>query len=162
MAQVVEILITAKAGDHMFPIDLATAAPGFGLEGDRYSTGEGTFSPNPQKPKYELTLIQQEHVEEFARSSGLPFTARDSRRNIVTHGIDLNVLVGQVFDIGPVKVRGLELCEPCNYLAKKTFREVLPGLVHKGGLRAQILTPGQIKVGDLIVINNHLSPKMTS
>lgn len=150
MPQVVEILITAKGGAAMVPVDQVIATPGQGLEGDRYYTGEGTFSPKPQKPKYELTLIQQEHVEEFAKSSGLPFTTRDSRRNIVTRGIDLNTLVGKEFQIGNVTVRGLELCEPCNYLAKKTFREVLPGLVHKGGLRAQILTGGEIKVGDTL------------
>lgn len=148
MAEVVEILITAKGGGPMAPVTSVSATPGHGLEGDRYHSGAGTFSPKPQKPKYELTLIQKEHVEEFAKTSGLPFTTRDSRRNIVTQGVDLNALVGQDFQIGPVKVRGIELCEPCNYLAKKTFREVLPGLLHKGGLRAQILTSGEIKVGD--------------
>jgi MOSC domain-containing protein YiiM len=150
MAHVVEILITPKGGEPLKPVERVVATPGHGLEGDRYHTGAGTFSPKPQKPKYELTLIQQEHVKEFAKTSGLPFTTRDSRRNIVTQGIDLNTLVGQEFQIGPVKVRGLELCEPCNYLAKKTFREVLPGLLHKGGLRAQILTAGEIKVGDAL------------
>ncbi len=127
------------------------AVPGRGLEGDRYFSGTGTFSPQPdQKPDFELTLIEQEHVAAFARESGLPFTACDARRNLVTTGVDLNALAGEEFMIGPVRVRGVRLCEPCNYLAKIAFPETLRGLVHKGGLRAQILSPGIIRCGDPI------------
>ncbi len=124
--------------------------PDRGLEGDRYFTGTGTFSPSSPKPDYELTLIQLEHVETFQSSSGRAFPARDARRNIVTRGVDLNALVGREFKIGDVLIRGIRLCEPCNYLAKQTFPDVLRGLVHKGGLRAQILSEGWIHVGDSV------------
>lgn len=87
----------------------------------------------------------------FASSSGVAFTAKDARRNLVTLGADLNSLVGREFRIGSVLIRGLRLCEPCNYLAKQTSPEVLRGLLHKGGLRAQILTEGEIRVGDSLV-----------
>ena len=126
------------------------AVPGRGLEGDRYYDGRGTFSPQPQKADFELTLMEAERIEAFARESGLEFTAGHARRNVVTRGVDLNALVGREFRIGEVRVRGLRLCEPCNYLAKTTFPETLRGLVHKGGLRAQILTEGTIKTGDAI------------
>jgi len=128
----------------------ARAIPGRGLEGDRYFNGRGTFSPTPPKPDFELTLIESESIEAFARESGLPFTAQHGRRNLVTQGIALNDLVGREFTIGEVRVRGVRLCEPCNYLAKITWPEVLRGLVHKGGLRAQILTEGTLRVGDPI------------
>jgi MOSC domain-containing protein YiiM len=131
-------------------VDCARAIPGRGLEGDRYATGAGTFSVHPQKPDGELTLVQKEHIEHFAVSSGVPFTTRDARRNLVTVGIDLNALVGREFRIGEVRIRGVRLCEPCNYLAKQTSSEVLRGLVHKGGLRAQILSEGVISVGDSV------------
>lgn len=124
------------------------AVPGRGLAGDRYFEGIGTFSPPEPKPDFELTLIEREKIEAFAQESGLPFTAFEARRNIVTEGVDLNALVNHEFMIGPVRIRGIRLCEPCNYLAKISFPETLRGLVHKGGLRAQILTEGTIRPGD--------------
>ena len=124
------------------------AIPGRGLEGDRYSLGCGTFSPQVHKPDYEVTLIQKEHIDVFRAVSALPFTSKHARRNLVSEGIDLNVLVGKEFAVGAVRMRGIRLCEPCNYLAKSSFPEVLQGLVHKGGLRAQILCEGTLRVGD--------------
>ena len=126
------------------------AIPGKGLVGDRYFFGEGTFSPHPQKPDYEITFIESEKIEAFARDSGLAFTSAHARRNIVTEGVDLNALAGKEFLVGDVRIRGIRLCEPCNYLAKASFPETLKGLVNKGGLRAQILSEGVIHVGDCI------------
>jgi MOSC domain-containing protein YiiM len=71
-----------------------------------------------------------------------------SRRNVLTRGIDLNALVGRRFTVGGVECEGTELCEPCNTLAKLTERGVLRGLVHRGGLRADIVAGGEIAVGD--------------
>jgi MOSC domain-containing protein YiiM len=150
MAEVVHILIAANPSEPARTVGSAMALPGRGLEGDRYALGTGTFSKHPQVPDGELTLIQQEHIDAFAAESGIAFTAVEARRNIVTVGIDLNALVGREFTIGSVTIRGLRLCEPCNYLAKQTAPEVLRGLVHKGGLRAQILTAGEIRVGDAV------------
>jgi MOSC domain-containing protein YiiM len=150
MAYVVEILIAESPAAPMIPQQAARAIPGRGLEGDRYAQESGTFSPHPQRPDFELTFVQQEHVEEFARNLGKPFTTRDTRRNVVTSGIDLNSLVGREFRVGSVRIRGLRLCEPCNLLAKQATPEVLRGLLHKGGLRAQILSAGEIRVGDAL------------
>ena len=126
------------------------AIPGKGLVGDRYFSGHGTFSPHPQKPDFEITFIEREKIEAFARDSGLPFTSLHARRNIVTEGVDLNELAGKDFLIGEVRLRGIRLCEPCNHLAKASFPETLKGLVNQGGLRAQILSEGVIHVGDCI------------
>ena len=128
------------------------ALPGKGLEGDRYFAGKGTFSPNPQKPDFEITLVEKEKIEAFAAESGLPFTASHARRNLVTEGVDLNALAGKEFLVGEVRLRGIRLCEPCSYLAKTTFPETLRGLVHKGGLRAQIVSEGTIRLGDAVVV----------
>lgn len=124
------------------------AFPGRGLEGDRYLAGTGTFSPHPQRPDFEITFIERENIEGFRAESGLPFTEFHARRNIVTVGVDLNALVGVEFTVGEVRIRGMRLCEPCSYLARTTFPETLKGLVHKGGLRAQIVTEGTIRRGD--------------
>jgi hypothetical protein len=148
--QVAEILIAASPSEEMAAQASVRAEPGRGLEGDRYFFGAGTFSPKPQKPDFELTLIEQENLEAFAAESGLPFTAARARRNIVTQGVSLNELVGREFYVGVVRVRGIRLCEPCNHLARQSFPEILKGLVHKGGLRAQILSSGEIRVGDRI------------
>jgi MOSC domain-containing protein YiiM len=150
MARIVEILIASAPNAPASSVQSVRAIPGCGLEGDRYANGTGTFSCHSQRPDGELTLIQQEHVEVFAASSGLAFTARDARRNLVTVGVDLNALIGKEFSVGAVLIRGIRLCEPCNYLAKQTSPDVLRGLVHKGGLRAQILSAGEIRVGDAL------------
>jgi hypothetical protein len=152
MSSVAQILIAASPTSAAASCSEVRAVPGRGLEGDRYFTGVGTFSPKTQKPDYEITLIEKEKVEAFARESGLPFTTFHARRNIVTAGVDLNALVGREFSVGQVRIRGLRLCEPCVYLAKTSFPEALKGLVHKGGLRAQILSEGIIRTGDPIVV----------
>ena len=150
MSKVLLILTSPDPSAPMEPREAVNAVPGRGLEGDRYFTGGGTFSPDPMKPDFELTLIEQEKIDAFAGESGLPFTAALARRNVVTEGVDLNALAGREFLIGEVRVRGLRLCEPCSYLAKITWPETLRGLVHKGGLRAQILTEGVIRPGDAV------------
>lgn len=150
MAHVVEILIASSPATPALSIDRVRAIPGRGLEGDRYANGNGTFTHHPQRPDGELTLVQKEHIDEFAKVSGVAFGTREARRNLVTVGVNLNSLVGREFRVGAVRVRGIRLCEPCNYLAQQTSPTVLRGLVHKGGLRAQILSEGTISVGDLL------------
>jgi len=152
MSRVAQILTAESPASEMRPRAEVRAVPGQGLEGDRYFSGTGTFSPPRQSPDFEITFIERENVEAFARESNLPFTAIHARRNIVTEGVSLNDLAGKEFYVGEVRIRGLRLCEPCTYLAKISFPETLKGLVHKGGLRAQILSEGVIRVGDAIRI----------
>lgn len=148
--RVVEILVAAAPGAEMKSVPAARAVAGRGLEGDRYFLGVGTFSPTPQKPEFELTLIERECVEEFAKETGLEFTAAGARRNVVTEGVRLNDFVGVTFRVGEVVARGIELCEPCAHLARLSFAETLEGLAHKGGLRAQIVEGGMVRVGDSV------------
>lgn len=146
---VASIYITPDAGQPMQSIQEVHAMPGHGLEGDRYFKRTGTYS-HKQKPGRELTLIEMESLEALKRDYGMELDFGDSRRNIVTRGVPLNHLVGREFQVGEVTLRGMHLCEPCSHLAKLTHSDVLPGLVHRGGLRAQILTKGTIRVGDVI------------
>ena len=151
MAHVVDIITAESPAAPAVSRASVRAVAGRGLEGDRYFSGTGTFSPRPQKPDFEVTLIEREHIDAFASSTGIAFGPRDARRNLVTAGVDLNGLVGREFQVGAVRLRGLRLCEPCSHLARLTSPEVLRGLVHKGGLRAQIVTGGEIRVGDPLV-----------
>jgi MOSC domain-containing protein YiiM len=124
------------------------AIPGVGLEGDRYALRQGTFFK--PEPDYELTLIEAEAVEALKREYDVELAPGESRRNLVTRGIGLNDLVGRDFQIGEVKARGIRLCEPCDHLQRLTGRQLIQGLRHRGGLRAQILTQGTIRIGDSV------------
>ena len=145
---VISINIAPEAEAPMQSVSEARAVPGQGLEGDRYFDHKGTFS-KPQ-PDRELTLIEAEAIEALRSEFQVDFGLTASRRNIVTRGVPLNHLVDKEFWIGDVKARGLRLCEPCAHLQRLSHPKVLPGLVHRGGLRAQILTEGMIRVGEIV------------
>ena len=87
-------------------------------------------------------------MEALKREYDVDLAPGESRRNLVTRGVALNHLVGRDFLIGEVKFHGIRLCEPCDHLQRLTGRQVIKGLRHRGGLRAQILTQGAIRVGD--------------
>jgi MOSC domain-containing protein YiiM len=146
----VEAIAVARSAEApMSLLDEADAHAGRGLEGDRYFEGAGTFS-NPASSGHDLTLIEAEQLEAITLASGHTPTAEDARRNIVTRGIDLNALVGRNFRVGAVECAGRRLCEPCAHLERLTEVGLLRALVHRGGLRADILSPGHIAVGDAI------------
>ena len=139
------IHIAAAAKAPMQAVDQVVAIPGVGLEGDRYASKTGTFY-KPQ-PEFELTLIEAEAIEAILREYKIAMTVGEARRNVVTRGVPLNHLVGREFNIGPVKIRGIRLCEPCSHLEAITGLPLIKGLRHRGGLRAQVLTQGVIQVG---------------
>ena len=147
--QVVSIHIADAREAPMRSVEWVRAIPGKGLEGDRYFHASGTYSDRPG-PWREVTLIESESIDAMARDNEIAIRAGDARRNIVTRGAPLNHLVGHEFLVGRVRLHGIRLCEPCTHLEGLTRRGVLGGLVHRGGLRAQILTEGEIRVGDRI------------
>ena len=147
----VELLAIAPAAEApMQLVEQARALAGRGLEGDRYAAGAGTFSPRgAHKPGYELTLIAAEVVEELtARDAALDFAS--TRRNVLTRGIDVNALVGRDFTIGDVHCRGLRLAEPCAHLERVAGPGLLRPLIHRGGVRVDILKDGTIRTGATI------------
>ncbi len=144
------IYIASSAQGPPKSVGQAQAIPGAGLEGDRYALKLGTFYK--PEPDYELTLIEAEAIEALRRDYQVELAAGDARRNIVTRNVPLNHLVGKEFAIGEVRIRGIRLCEPCDHLEKVTGKRVMKGLLHRGGLRAQILTRGTIRVGDAVNI----------
>ena len=141
---VISINITPIVEGPMQTVDEVRAVPGRGLEGDRY------FDHPQMEPKRELTLVEAEAVEAFRSEFKIDFGLEGTRRNLITRGVPLNHLVGREFWIGGVKARGIQLCEPCATLQRLSHPKVLPGLIHRGGLRAQILSEGTIRVGEVI------------
>ncbi len=146
--RVASIHIAPGAADEMLTVEQLRAVAAKGLEGDRYFLGLGSFWK--PKPDYEVTLIEIEALEALERDYGVVLAPAETRRNIVTRGVALNHLVGREFKVGEAMLRGLRLCEPCAHLERLTNRDVVRGLTHRGGLRAQILIGGTIKVGDRV------------
>ena len=127
----------------------AKAVAGRGLEGDRYYTKLGTYS-NQAGSGRDVTLIEIEAINGLKRDYEVQLDSGQPRRNIVTLGVALNHLVEQEFRIGDVVLRGTRLCEPCAHMEKLTVKGAMRGLVHRGGLRAEIISGGSIRVGDTI------------
>jgi MOSC domain-containing protein YiiM len=125
-------------------VERARAVAGSGLEGNRY------FYDGDAPPGRALTLIAAEALADGAAKSGIELGAPESRRNVLTSGIDLNALVGVRFRVGGVECVGVELCEPCTTLEGLTRPGVIKAYVHRAGLNADILTDGEIAVGDAV------------
>ena len=142
--KVISISIAAVAEAAMQSVEEIRAIPGRGLEGDRY------FDYPRMEQKQELTLVEAEAIEAFRSEFKIDFGLDGTRRNVITRGVPLNHLVGKEFWIGDVKARGIQLCEPCATLQRLSHPKVLPGLLHRGGLRAQILSEGTIGVGAVV------------
>lgn len=130
-------------------VDQVVSVAGHGLEGDRKFRREGV--PNPKDgPDREVTLIESEAIEAAIRDYGVELSPIEARRNVLTRGVALNHLVGKQFRVGEALLQGIRLCEPCSHLEALTRSGVREALVHRGGLRAQILQGGLIRIGDAI------------
>ncbi|MFL5864930.1 MAG: MOSC domain-containing protein [Solirubrobacteraceae bacterium] len=143
------IFVAGEAGAPMRHLDEVRAIAGRGLAGDRYAAGRGTFTVAGGRGN-ELTLIAGEVLDTLALPDRKPLSGAEARRNIVTRGLDLNALVGQRFRIGDFEVIGRRRCEPCAHLQRLTRPGVLRALVHRGGLRADLLSSGTLRIGDVI------------
>jgi MOSC domain-containing protein YiiM len=144
------IAIALAAEAPMVLVERAIARGGRGLEGDRYFDQRGTFS-NVHGRGYDLTLIEAEVLDTLELPNGR-LAPEEARRNLITRGIDLNALVGKRFTVGGVECLGQRLCEPCAHLERLTAKAGKPGtlraLIHKGGLRADVVGDGEIVIGD--------------
>jgi len=119
---------------------------GKGIKGDR------NFDRS-QWPGQNITFIEQEEISAFNQRFSQQISLSDTRRNVITEGVRLNDLVGQVFWIGDVSFKGVELCEPCSTLGALlendsiSKKAIVKAFTHKAGLRADVLSDGQIRVG---------------
>jgi MOSC domain-containing protein YiiM len=145
------VAIAEVATGPMRLVEEAQALAGRGLAGDRYAEKAGTFTPaDGAGSGYDLTLIQAEVLDELLLAGDRRLGYAEARRNVITRGINLNDLVGRRFRIGEAECVGQRLCEPCSHLERLTYKGVLRGLIHRGGLRADILTDGRIRPGSVI------------
>jgi MOSC domain-containing protein YiiM len=145
----ISIHIAPEATVPLLSVMEARAVAGKGLEGDRYFTGHGTWSTHPGAGR-EVTLIESEAIEALEHESNIKVAPAESRRNLVTRGVPLNHLVGREFRVGEVRLRGIRLCEPCKHLEGLTKPGAKEALMHRGGLRTEIVREGMLRVGDPI------------
>jgi len=145
--QVEAIFVAAERGELPAPVDRVRAYAGRGLEGNRYYWVEGDAPPGRA-----VTLIAAEAVDAVAQDGDVSIKPAATRRNVLTRGIDVNELVGKRFRIGDVECEGVELCEPCAHLESMTQPGMIKAFVHRGGLNADILTDGEITVGDPVTV----------
>jgi MOSC domain-containing protein YiiM len=140
------IFITPQKGELPRPVERVRAGAGQGLDGNRY------YWPNGDAPSGRaVTLIAAEAVEAVNAEGDVMVEPAATRRNVLTRGIDVNELVGKHFRIGDVECLGIELCEPCKTLESMTQPGVIKAFVHRCGLNADILSEGEISVGDTVV-----------
>lgn len=148
---VISIHIAPTVGAPMVSCNSIRAVAGQGLEGDRYFLGEGFYSWFGG-PLREVSLIEVEVLERLAFDHHLDLALGETRRNIITKGVPLGHLVGRIFRIGQVLMRGVEICEPCKHHVDVTGKnQLLSTLIHRGGLHAQILTDGEIHTNDPVL-----------
>jgi MOSC domain-containing protein YiiM len=141
------IYVGTERGAPRSAIDRVRAVAGMGLEGDRYFGHRRRVGPFGSERQ--VTLIEAEAVA-AVQSTGAAFAPGDARRNVVTRGVRLNDLVGRTFRVGGALLRGVERCDPCARLTRLTYRGVERDLRDRGGLRAEILETGDIRVGDRV------------
>ena len=144
------LYIGPRPKEPMQRVDEVRAVAGKGLEGDRYFNLAGSFSEKEHLPKREVTLIESEAIEAAGAEAGLDLDPADTRRNLVTRGVPLHHLVDVEFTVGEVRLRGVKLAEPCAHLARVAGKGLLKPLIHRGGLRAQLLSDGVIHEGDMV------------
>jgi len=142
------LFITGRASADMVSLAEVVAVADRGLEGDRYFYRRGSYSHWPGRGR-DVTLIEAEVLESLSASCAI--SEAQARRNIVTRGLRLNDMVGQFFRLGEVVLYGVRLCEPCPHLDKLTQPGVMAALVGRGGLRADVIEGGVIRVGDKVL-----------
>jgi MOSC domain-containing protein YiiM len=146
--RLVGIFVTELSGEPMKALDEVQVTPQ-GLAGDRYESDGGTFSGNPGGGRH-VTLVEREAIDAVNEEGDVSVSAASTRRNLLTEGVPLNHLVGRTFRVGDVLLRGVRLNEPCAYLEGKNEPGFRQAMLHRCGLRAEVVEPGVIRVGDVI------------
>ena len=148
-----QILSGSAAGGPLTELDSGVLEAGRGLVGDRYYEGKGTFSRKfGGTPAVEATVISQEEIDAFNAATGHSYRGPDFRRTLVTEGVALDGLLGKRFRVGEAVLEGIRFCEPCAHLSATLGREIMDHMVHKAGIRAQIVAGGPIRVGDPVCL----------
>lgn len=149
-ATVSGLYITPEEAAPIERVDEVTAVAGLGIEGDRYYNRHKDLPEGQRSPEDEITLFQQEGVDRVNSETDLGITYEDMRRNVMTHGVDLDSLIGKRFKVGEVELEGLEPNPPCRHLQALAGKPLLKPMIDDAGIRARIVSGGTIRKGDPI------------
>jgi MOSC domain-containing protein YiiM len=144
-----EIWLTGAAAAPMRRVRAGRLIAGAGLDGDRYALGGGTWAQYPDLEK-QLTLIDRDDVAAVAAEVGADLAPGDTRRNLVTAGIDLPSLVGGWFTVGDALLFGMKRCPPCTHLERLTGTRLVKAMVHRGGINAAVFTGAEIAESSVV------------
>ena len=115
---------------------------GRGIRGDRFYDYRDNY-------KGQITFFSFEVFDKLGEHFGLTDKSAGAlRRNVIVSGVELNELIGEDFSIQGVRLRGTAHCKPCYWLDQAVVPGAEKFLENNGGLRAQILSDGEIAVGD--------------
>jgi MOSC domain-containing protein YiiM len=144
MGKIEAISITNISEANTFYVNQAYLEKGKGIVNDRYYE-------NFKEKKEQVTLINLEEINNFNKQVQQNIEPKDFRRNIIVSGIDLNKLIDKQIKINQVILKIHEICQPCKYLQDKLkLPRLVKLLVNKSGVRAEIITSGNLSVGDKI------------
>ena len=146
MSVVYEIGITEKNNQEIEKKESIEVVASKGIVGDRYFHD---FNGDREQ----ITLIESENIDYYNNTFNTKFTYLEFRRNIVTKNIKLNDLVGKTIQVGEIKLKVNDLCRPCKDLQQRLGKSnIIKEFLRRGGLRCEILSSGNIKIGDKITV----------
>lgn len=146
---VAEIWLAPEAAASMQRRPEGRLVAGAGLDGDRYALGGGTWARYPSLEK-QLTLVDGADVAAVSAVIGAPLLPGETRRNVVTVGVDLPALVGGWFVVGDALLFGVKRCPPCAHLERLTGLRLVKAMVDRGGINAAVFVGGRIADGDAV------------
>ena len=112
---------------------------GRGVRGDRFFNHQENY-------KGQITFFAREIYETLCEGLGIrEKSLAVFRRNAITTGVDLNVLIGEEFQIQGIHFRGTEECRPCYWMDEAFAPGAFNFLKGRGGLRAEILSDGILR-----------------
>lgn len=99
-----------------------------------------------------VTLIQAEHLPVIAALAGCGVVAPETlRRNLVIAGFNLLGLRGRAFRLGSALLRGTGPCAPCARMEAALGHGGYAAMRGHGGITAEVLEPGRLALGDMLV-----------
>ena len=146
---IAEIWLAPAAAAPMQRVPAGRLVAGVGLDGDRYALGGGTWARYPALEK-QLTMVDRADVAAVAAEIGAPLSPGETRRNLVTVGVDLPALVGRWFAVGNALLFGVKRCPPCAHLERLTGLRLVTAMVHRGGINAAVVIGGTVADGDAV------------
>ncbi len=150
--RVKDIYITPASAQAMVAVSSVRAFADRGLEGDRFYRESWSAVKRSDKA---VSLIEDEVLALAGQEIAVEAIGILTRRNIVTRGVPLIELLGREFTIGNVRLRGIRLFEPCGHLVAVTkIPAIFKALEHRSGLKAAVLSDGEIQIGDSVVLES--------